>query len=193
MTVKGLTGEMTSDVSFDLYHGEILGLTGLLGMGHEEVPYLMAGAHLATSGEIAVEGQSVAAEAMTPRTARALRLAFLPGDRQNESGVIDATVLENATLPLVSHFFHGGRLRHDEERSYVNEFLARFEVRPNDPFSLLLSALSGGISRRCCWESGCSSSPSSSCCMSRPRESTSDRAATCSTSSRRWRPRVRGL
>ncbi len=50
VSVRGLTGASVADVSFDLHDGEIVGLTGLLGSGFEEVPHLLYGARAARAG-----------------------------------------------------------------------------------------------------------------------------------------------
>ena len=44
-------------MSLSVRRGEILGLTGLIGSGYEEIPYLVFGARPARSGEIAIDGQ----------------------------------------------------------------------------------------------------------------------------------------
>src|SRR5207247_4304840 len=41
MKVSTLSGDVSRDVSFSLRKGEILGLTGLVGAGHDELPYLL--------------------------------------------------------------------------------------------------------------------------------------------------------
>ncbi|HWV83810.1 MAG TPA: sugar ABC transporter ATP-binding protein [Capillimicrobium sp.] len=143
LSVDGLSGKVVRGVSFGLARGEILGLTGLVGMGHEEVPYLIAGATKAEDGTVAVDGNSIAARDLTPRSSRELRIGFLPGDRERESGVPTATVTENVTMPVLGQFFSGGRLKHRKERDYVGEIVRRFNVQPPHP-ELPLAALSGG-------------------------------------------------
>ena len=49
-------GRIAQDVTLELRRGEVLGLTGLMGMGHEEVPYLLFGAEPAT-GELELDGE----------------------------------------------------------------------------------------------------------------------------------------
>jgi ribose transport system ATP-binding protein len=143
LSVDGLSGRVVKDLSFGLARGEILGLAGLVGMGHEEAPYLIAGALTADAGKVAVDGRSVLARELTPRRSRDLRIGFLPGDRERESGVPTATVGENVTMPLLDRFFSQGRLRHQRERDYVSGLLHRFDVQPPRP-ELPLAALSGG-------------------------------------------------
>src|SRR5690606_39814100 len=41
LVVRGLTGSRVADVDFTAHAGEIVGVTGLAGMGQEEVPMLL--------------------------------------------------------------------------------------------------------------------------------------------------------
>ena len=141
LTAGNLSGHMLRDVSFDLHHGEILGLTGLLGMGHDEVPYLLFGAQPMTGGTVAIDGQTPGTR--TPRHAMAARMAFLPADRLRQSGIPKATVLENVAMTHGTRFMRHGRLRHRAERTAVQAVLDRFDVRPANP-DRLLATLSGG-------------------------------------------------
>ena len=45
------------DFSIDVRRGEIVGLTGLLGMGHEQAPHLLFGSQRADSGDVNIGGR----------------------------------------------------------------------------------------------------------------------------------------
>lgn len=143
LQVESLGGNRVQDLSFVVRRGEVLGLTGLIGAGQEEVPYLLFGARRARSGKIAVRGQSFAQPELDPARAMRAGMALLPADRREASGIGSVTVRENVSLPALHRFFKGGFLREGQERSHVVELLRRFEVRPSDP-ELPLSSLSGG-------------------------------------------------
>ena len=51
LRTHAVSGRIARDVTLELRRGEVLGLTGLMGMGHEEVPYLLFGAEPGT-GEL---------------------------------------------------------------------------------------------------------------------------------------------
>jgi ribose transport system ATP-binding protein len=128
--------------------GEILGLTGLIGSGYEEIPYLVFGARPGRAGEIAIDGQKPFPQAeMTPRSAIERGFALLPADRQGASGVDSLPIVDNMFLPDVSRFFRRGRMRNRDMVREARQLGSRFEVRPNDP-SLKLSALSGGNAQK---------------------------------------------
>jgi ribose transport system ATP-binding protein len=140
-SVRGLTGDVAQDVDLDVHRGEIVGVTGLVGMGHDELPYLLFGARRARAGAFRVGGRAITRP--TPAALRKAGVALLPADRKRASGSQTASVRENVTLPVLGSFFSGGLLHHRRERAHVLELLARFEVRPPLP-DAPLSALSGG-------------------------------------------------
>ena len=140
LIVNQLSGSIAHNVSFDVREGEIVGLTGLIGMGHDQVPYLVFGSERHDAG-ITVNGRTLSPS--SPRDAIEAGVAFLPADRQRQSGIQKATLLENVTMATGRRFMRGGRLRHTEERSAVQQILERFDVRPADP-DRLLTTLSGG-------------------------------------------------
>ena len=128
--------------------GEILGLTGLIGSGYEQIPYLVFGARPVTGGTLAFEGGSpTPLSDLTPRKAIDLGLALLPGDRQGASGVDSLQIVDNMFLPDINRFFTGGFLRNGRMKREAKALGAAFEVRPNDPL-MKLSALSGGNAQK---------------------------------------------
>jgi ribose transport system ATP-binding protein len=145
---SGLAGKRLAPTDFHIGRGEILGLTGLIGSGYEEIPYLAFGARPAASGQITIAGEPAFAQtALTPRGAIDRGFALLPGDRQGASGVDSLPIVDNMFLPDVSRFFRGGFMRNGEMVRKARELGAVFEVRPNQP-DMKLSALSGGNAQK---------------------------------------------
>lgn len=136
-----VSGAVCRDVNVDLHEGEILGLTGLMGAGHEELPYLLYGARPLTAGSITVGEERL--DVLSPVTARHAGLALLPSDRQRESGIMTATVAENISLPRLSAFRRLWGIDTRAERTAVEKLLERFDVRPAKA-ELPLVTLSGG-------------------------------------------------
>ena len=136
-------GEGVSDVRLQLRRGEVIGLTGLLGMGHDRIPYLMFGAGKTTEGSLTISGKTHDLGALTPRRAIDARLALLPADRLQSGSAQDASVLENVTLSTMTRYFHGGVFHHQEERRRVTELLTSFQVSPPEP-DKVFAELSGG-------------------------------------------------
>ncbi|WP_163989190.1 sugar ABC transporter ATP-binding protein [Rhizobium lusitanum] len=143
LNVENLYGKRVQDLSLVARRGEVVGVTGLIGAGQEEIPYLLYGARKVSSGSVAVCGQAFSQAELSPAKSIRAGMALLPADRRNASGVGTASVRENVSLPILARFLKNGILREKSERNHVRELLGRFEVRPLDP-ELPLSALSGG-------------------------------------------------
>lgn len=139
--ITGLTTASISNVSFTAHAGEIVGLTGLMGAGHEEVPFLVYGATKARGGELLVESKQFAPD---PVRARVAGIALVSGDRLRAGGVLTASIGENITLPLLSEVVgRFGWLRTRQEESIVNAMLTRLKIKSASSH-LPFSVLSGG-------------------------------------------------
>jgi ribose transport system ATP-binding protein len=141
--LEDVSGPLVSDLSVTLHKGEIVGVTGLLGSGWEELPYLLFGATEAKRGKLHMKDREVELKGLTPRAAIKLGCALLPGNRLVDGSLQTATVKENLTLTTLDHYFSGGRLRRGRERSHVQELLHGYDVRPPEP-DVELASLSGG-------------------------------------------------
>ncbi len=142
-SVRGLTGGTLRDVSFELHDGEVLGLTGLLGSGFEEVPYLVFGAWPSTSGRLTLGPATYDLPRMTPDAALDAWIALLPANRQRDGSVGSLSVAENVTLPVLDEFFAGLVLQRRRMLRESARLLRQFDVRPNEP-RMTYSTLSGG-------------------------------------------------
>ena len=91
--VRGLTNEKVHDVDLTLHKGEILGLYGLMGGGHEEVAKLLFGDKTALSAEFFVNGDKV--EIKNPIDAMKYGLAYVPSERKVDGLIGSMTVEEN--------------------------------------------------------------------------------------------------
>jgi ribose transport system ATP-binding protein len=146
--IENIAGATLRPTNFAIGKGEILGLTGLIGSGYEEAPYLIFGARPSRSGVMRLsEGPPIALAAMSPSRSISLDFALLPGDRQNAGGVDSLSVVDNMLLPDVRRFFRGGFLRHGAMLREARALGTRYEVRPNEP-SAKLSSLSGGNAQK---------------------------------------------
>ncbi len=143
LEVRGLSGPRLRDVDLELHSGEVVGLTGLRGMGHEEVPYTIFGARRGHAGTISVGAKTFSASDMTPRRAMDAGLVLLPADRKQTSGAPEFSLQDNVTLPVLGQFFQALLLRQRQERFAVQRLLEEFTVNPADS-RVLLSQLSGG-------------------------------------------------
>lgn len=143
LSVTDLDGANVHKLTFDAHEGEILGLTGLSGMGQDEVVYMLFGATAASGGSVELEGNSYPAATMKPAFAMSKGVALLPANRLVASGVGALPVVNNVSLPVLGRFFQRGHLLKGREAEHVGGILQDLDVRPPDPYALL-NSLSGG-------------------------------------------------
>ena len=142
-TIRNLSGRVVQDFDSALRHGEVLGLTGLVGSGFEEIPYLLFGDHKATTGEFQAGDTRQALHNMTPEKAIGLGMAFLPADRLEAGGVGSLPVVDNLMLQVLQGYQKNFALARRRLLRDASDLLTQYEVRPNDP-NLDLQLLSGG-------------------------------------------------
>jgi ABC-type sugar transport system ATPase subunit len=119
LRVDGLTrGNVLRDVSFTVHAGEILGVAGLLGAGRTEIARAVFGLEPFDSGTIEVDG--VAAAMRSPQDAIAAGIGFVTEDRAREGLVLDRSVCDNISLPILKRLSRLGVVRRAaEERTAV--------------------------------------------------------------------------
>jgi ribose transport system ATP-binding protein len=141
--ITGLTGGSARDVSLTVQQGEVVGLTGLLGSGFEEVPYYVFGARSAATGRLAVDGKTYDLRGMSPSRALEAGVALIPGDRERNGSVGSLSVGDNVTLRVLDTYHSRLGLNRRRMRRDARRLLEQFDVRPPDP-RLTFRALSGG-------------------------------------------------
>lgn len=143
--VRGLSCEdVLTECDLSLRKGEIVGVTGLLGSGFEVIPYLLFGARRASGGTLTFgSDDQVDVRDLNPAEALARGIVLLPADRQRDGGVPSLTLQDNVTIPFLGDYMRRGVLSRMRMRDDTRAALARFDVRPPDPFAAFAS-LSGG-------------------------------------------------
>ncbi|MDX2071106.1 MAG: sugar ABC transporter ATP-binding protein [Haliscomenobacter sp.] len=100
LKIEQLRGVGFSDISFELYRGEILGLAGLIGAGRSELARALFGDQPIQTGTIELAGKAV--QFKHPFDAIAAGLAYVPEERKNLGLFLDKSMLEN----IQSVFLH---------------------------------------------------------------------------------------
>lgn len=144
MVVTALGGHEVEDLSFEVRPGEVLGITGLVGSGFDEVTRILGGAGGARSGAMELDGRRWELTAFSPVTARKAGVSFVPHDRQRLGAAPALSVSENISLAILDGCTGvGGRLQHRRLRQEVRRLLEDYGVTPPNP-NLPLGSLSGG-------------------------------------------------
>ncbi|OMQ15806.1 hypothetical protein A7K94_0206945 [Modestobacter sp. VKM Ac-2676] len=147
VSVEGLRGGRTTDISFVVRRTEIVGLAGLLGSGAEDVPYLLFGARKATGGRMTLDGRAISVTALNPTAAVQQQVAMVPADRRRDGVAPTLSVGENATILVNDRYTTLGRMQGGRLRDLVRRQLDRFDVRPRNG-NALMGTLSGGNAQK---------------------------------------------
>ncbi|MEQ9639169.1 MAG: sugar ABC transporter ATP-binding protein [Alphaproteobacteria bacterium] len=141
--IENLTCDTVPGLSLDLHRGEVVGLTGLIGAGFDDVPYALFGAAGTTSGRLQIPDRRIDLATLDPRSAIAAGIVLLPGDRQNSAAIGALSVTDNVTMAALGRYFRPWLLDRARMRTRTRDLAAEFEVRPNAP-DARFEALSGG-------------------------------------------------
>ncbi|PVX85925.1 sugar ABC transporter ATP-binding protein [Paraburkholderia unamae] len=142
LSVRRLYTDEAGPLNFDVRRGEILGLVGLRGAGHDTVGKALFGAEPVLSGTILLDGRSV--DLSTPGAALRNGLCLVAGDRYGESVAPGLNIRENLFLnpKATGRAWFAPRSAANE----ADEALTlgrRVALKPNDP-GALIETLSGG-------------------------------------------------
>jgi ribose transport system ATP-binding protein len=142
LSVRGLRADEIADVSFDVTAGEILGVTGLVGSGVDRLPDVLFGAFPLAGGSVAINGNPI--RLLTPSTATAAGMAYVPADRGTRGAIMNHSIRENMTLAELRSLT--GRLKYISRRREVDDatsWARRVELQGLD-LERLMTSLSGG-------------------------------------------------
>jgi ribose transport system ATP-binding protein len=141
LDVRHLRGERIADVSFVLRRGEILGVTGLLGSGREELTTLLGGAMSRRGGSVQLDGEPLPADSVPAAIRRGL--VMVPADRARRGAIMARDLRENVMLPDPAWAYSRGWLSGRREHAEVDRWLHRLQVTPARQ-ELPMALLSGG-------------------------------------------------
>ncbi|MDR1966458.1 MAG: sugar ABC transporter ATP-binding protein [Synergistaceae bacterium] len=140
--VKNLSaGKMVKDVSFDLYEGEIVGISGLMGAGRTELTRAIFGIDPKDSGHIYLEGSEISIR--RPSDAISHGVVLAPEDRKKDGLCTRLSVRENISLPNLDSLCDGGFVNRGKEKLMVYDTIRNLAIRLSGP-EINAGSLSGG-------------------------------------------------
>ncbi len=141
LELKGFHTKRVQPLNLTLHRGEILGLVGLRGAGHEDIGRALYGL-IDHKGKVKLEGAEL--NVSSPSDAMSLGIGLVAGDRIVESVASTLTVCENIFLnPLVRSRRLLQLQSNREEHKAAHAIGEQIGLSPNDP-NLAVEALSGG-------------------------------------------------
>ena len=135
-----LTGYGFSDISFEVYPGEILGIAGIVGAGRTELATTIFGKDTIISGNVYLEGKNVTG--LGTHEMMCLGLNYVPEDRFLNGLFRISTVAENTTASCLDTFCKSV-LDKKKEKEITDYFVESFRTKITGS-NQIMSSLSGG-------------------------------------------------
>jgi len=132
LTVRGLTGTVVRNLDFHVAAGEIVGVSGAVGSGRDELADLVFGATPASCTSIEVGGRRMPRS--DPRASIGAGMALVPANRLRNGAVLHMSVRENLTLPRLRPLTRAlGWLDSRAEQREARDWAHRVGLRPANP------------------------------------------------------------
>jgi ribose transport system ATP-binding protein len=142
MEARGLTVEGAyHNVDFELRKGEVLGITGVVGSGREELTRTLFGFVPQTSGTLRIDGHEVRLTA--PSQAADHGVGYIPRERRTEGLVLSLPIPVNITLSSLPTVPISRAISLRRERQLALGWVNRLRIRTPTVEALCLN-LSGG-------------------------------------------------
>jgi ribose transport system ATP-binding protein len=130
------------DISFDLYRGEILGISGLMGAGRSELGRAIFGADPIDSGDVFMNGRKLSLN--SPSDAISAGIAFLSENRKEDGLAVKMQLAENVTMANVQEISRSfGILSRDLEMEASQKYVKDLSIK-TPSLSQVVNNLSGG-------------------------------------------------
>lgn len=131
------------DVSLAVRRGEIFGVAGVDGNGQRELAEVIAGQRSVASGDIRLDGRSIARLSVSARQRMGLR--YVTDDRLGEGIVSSLSVAMNLVLKRIGQqpFWRRGVIQHNQVDAVARDLIREFDVR-TPAIEARAGTLSGG-------------------------------------------------
>jgi len=147
LSVENLTRKHHyENISFCLYKGEVLGLTGLLGAGRTELALSLFGMNPPDHGTIRLDGRVV--NLTSNRRAIEQAIAYVPEDRLSLSLNLDQSISHNMIVTSLKELKNKfGLLARRAQNRLIRQYVKDLKIKLADP-SHPVQTLSGGNQQR---------------------------------------------
>jgi simple sugar transport system ATP-binding protein len=133
-------------VTFDLHEGEILGVTGLLDSGRNELALALSGIRPAHSGSIELNGIALALK--SPRDAIDAGIAYVPEDRLTDGLFLDKPIQDNIIVASLDRLRNKlGFVDKQKTTALAKKIVSDLQIATPD-VERPVQALSGGNQQR---------------------------------------------
>jgi ribose transport system ATP-binding protein len=143
LSVRGLRSGRLRSATFDLHHGEILGVAGLQDHGQRELFRAMFGADRIEDGHVELDGERLRLRSPRDAIRAGMGISLVPEERAVEGALLTMSGRANLTLPTINRFTTLGWIRRKDEAKAVQEVLERLRISPRALYEPV-EAFSGG-------------------------------------------------
>ena len=143
LELKNLTGNKVKNISFVAHHGEILGISGLVGAGRTEIMKVVYGAEKKQWGEVFVNGQK--ANITSPAAAmNKYGICLIPEDRKREGCFLQETISWNIVYNVLGKISKGGFVNKKKEKEIADYYGNAMRIKAPNLDKTKVMTLSGG-------------------------------------------------
>ncbi|MEU2613173.1 sugar ABC transporter ATP-binding protein [Micromonospora sp. NPDC007271] len=142
LELDGLTAAGRLDeVSLAVRGGEVVGVTGLIGSGADDLAAAIVGLIGTSAGTVSIDGKPQ--RNRNPYRLSRRGVACVPADRRRDGAVMAMSVRENLSMAALRRLSKLGMLRLGAERAEADDTIKRLSIRPGAP-DVAVRDLSGG-------------------------------------------------
>lgn len=143
MSAKNLgDGKSVEGISFDLHKGEILGITGLVGSGQNELALMLFDGACLKEGSLTINDKP--ARIKSPRQAVNFGLGLLPEERKTQGLVLQQSIKNNISIANLKRFSKFWVMNGVLETKVVTSMAKKVKLKCSDNYTQPVQALSGG-------------------------------------------------
>ena len=128
-------------ISMDLFEGEILGLSGLLGSGANELLRCIFGIIKQDNGQLSLNDKVVTIN--EPRDAIVNGIGYIPSDRKNEGLIQNNSIKDNSVLTIFNKLTKMGFFKFNAAAKTTNNYVKKLDIKASNIDSFVMN-LSGG-------------------------------------------------
>ena len=145
LDIKNCSGSGFTDINLQIFSGEIVGLSGLVGAGRTELARAIFGIDDYYQGEILVEGQKV----VKKNTRKAVRqgIGLVPEDRKEQGLALQKSIRENSVVSVLKKIHQKGMISIGRERKICHEYVKSLSIA-TPSIEKLTGFLSGGTQQK---------------------------------------------
>lgn len=138
-------GRGANGATFTVFHGEVLGLAGVVGSGRTAIARALAGVDPVTSGTFLLEGQP--ARFHSPAEAIAAGIALVPENRKSDGLFWNFTGIGNITISHLRALLRGPLMSLQREQDLGGGFIQQLRIDPAARWKTV-RFLSGGTQQK---------------------------------------------